>query len=67
MKSNKSPGLDNIYPIILKETEDEISGALASLFNMSLLQGLVPANWKAANVTPIFKKGNRNIPGTTGP
>ncbi len=35
MKSNKSPGPDNIYPIILKETKDEIVGALASLFNMS--------------------------------
>ncbi len=42
MKSNKSPVPDNIYPIILKETKDEIAGALASLFNMSLRQGLVP-------------------------
>ncbi len=35
MKSNKSPRTDNIYPIILKETKDEIAGALAHLFNMS--------------------------------
>ncbi len=62
MKSNKSPGPDNIYSIILRETKNEIAGALASLFNMSLRQGLVPADWKTANVTLIFKKGDRNIP-----
>ncbi len=66
-KSNKSPGPDNIYPIILIEAKDEIAGALTSLFNMSLQQGLVPADWKTVNVTPIFKKGNRNIPGNYRP
>ncbi len=44
MKSNKSPRPDNIYPIILKETKDEIAGALAFLFNMALRQGLVPGD-----------------------
>ncbi len=44
MKSNKSPRPGNIYPIILKETKDKIVGALASLFNISLRQGLVPAD-----------------------
>ncbi len=66
-KSNKSPGPDNICPIILKETKDEIAGALASLFNMSLRQGLVPADWKTAKATPILKKGDRNIPGNYRP
>ncbi len=67
MESNKSPRPDNIYPIILKETKDEVAGALASLFNMSPRQGLVPADWKAANFTPFFKKGDRNIPGNYRP
>ncbi len=44
MKPNKSPGPDSIFPVILIETKDEIAGALASLFNMSLRQGLVPAD-----------------------
>ncbi len=61
MKSNKSQGPDNTYPIILKETKDEISGALASFFNMSLRQGLFPADWETGNVTPSFKKGDRPI------
>ncbi len=60
IKSNKSPEQDNIHLIILKGTKDEIAGALASLFNMSLRQSLVPADWKTAKVTPIFKKGTHN-------
>ncbi len=34
---------------------------------MSLRQGLVPADWKTENVTPVFKKGDRNIPGNYRP
>ncbi len=60
MKMNKSPGPDNIYPKALKETKHEIVDALKTLFDLSLRQGTVPADWKATNVTPIFKKGDRN-------
>ncbi len=61
MKTNKSPGPDDIYPKIVKETKNEILGELISLFNKSISQGSVLADWKRANVTPIFKKGTRNI------
>ena len=67
LKTNKSPGPDNIYPKILKETKSEIVDALTSLFNLSLRRGLVPADWKAANITPIFKKGDKNTPGNYRP
>ena len=67
LKTNKSPGPDEIYPKILKETKHEIVGALKSLFNSSIQQGFVPADWKAANVTPIYKKGDRTSPGNYRP
>ncbi len=50
-------------PLFTKKQKNEIASALASLFNKSLQHGLVPANWRTANVTPIFKKGDRNLPG----
>ena len=67
LKVNKSPGPDNIFPRILKETKNEIVNSLTSIFNKSLQQGIVPADWKTANVTPIFKKGDRNCPGNYRP
>ena len=57
MKENKSPGVDWIAPTILKETVEQISMPLAFVFNMSLLEGIVPLEWKEANIIPLFKKG----------
>ena len=60
MKENKSPGVDGLSPKILKETVEQISTPLAHVFNMSLQEGIVPLEWKEANIIPLFKKGSRN-------
>ena len=60
MKENKSPGVDWISSKILKETEEQISTPLAHMLNMSLQEGIVPSEWKEANIIPLFKKGSRN-------
>ena len=60
MKENKSPGVEGISPKILKETVEQISTPLAHVFKMSLQEGIVPLEWKEANIIPLFKKGSRN-------
>ena len=60
MKENKSPGVDGLSPKILKEAVEQISKPLAHVFNMSLQEGIVPLEWKEANIIPLFKKGSRN-------
>ena len=45
MKENKSPKM-------LKETVEQISKPLAHVFNMSLHEGIVPLEWKEANIIP---------------
>ena len=30
------------------------------MFNMSLQEGIVPVEWKEANIIPLSKKGSRN-------
>ena len=57
MKENKSPGVDGISPILLKETVEQISTPLAHVFNMSLQEGVVRTlEWKEANIIPYSKK-----------
>ena len=60
MKDNKSPGVDGIPPKLLLEIIEQISIPLATVFNLSLEEGIVPLEWKEANFIPLFKKGSRN-------
>ena len=60
MKYNKSPGVDGIPPKQLMETAEQISIPHAIVFNLSLKEGVVPFEWKEANIIPIFKNGSRN-------
>ena len=60
MKDNKSPGVDGIPPKLLMETVEQISIPLARVFNLSLKEGVVPFEWREANIIPLFKKGSRN-------
>lgn len=57
----KSPGPDGISPRILKECSQVLSSPLALLFNTSFSLGQLPTMWKNANITPVYKKGNRNL------
>ena len=59
VKPCKSPGPDNIHPKILREASKTLSHPLAILFQSSLDIGKIPEEWKVANVSAIFKKGNK--------
>ena len=60
MKDNKSPGVDGIPPKLLLEIVEQISTPLATVFNLALEEGVVPLEWKEANIIPLFKKGSRS-------
>jgi len=59
LKTTKTPGIDSIHPLLLKECADELSVVIADLFNLSLQSHNVPNAWRKAQVTPIFKKGSK--------
>ena len=67
LKICKSPGPDKIYPRILKEVKEAICKPLCAIFNLSLRTGKVVSEWKLANVTPLFKKGDKSNPGNYQP
>ena len=50
-----------MVPRLLILIKDEISYPLTVLFTKSLAEGVVPEDWERANVSPIYKKGNKNI------
>ena len=56
---NKAKGPDGIPGRLLKECAKEISSSLAKLFNKSLRVGMVPKDWKLANIIPLFKNGTK--------
>ena len=50
--------MDNLPSRMLKIVAGVLAPSLAFLFNQSISSG-IPAEWKLARVTPIFKKGKR--------
>ena len=61
LQNGKASGPDLINNRILKETADEISTPLCTMFNLSVSSGQFPSIWKEANVTPIFKKDDPSL------
>ncbi|CAM5164461.1 unnamed protein product [Natator depressus] len=67
LNGTKSGGPDNLHPRILKELAHEIASPLARIGNESVNSGVVPCDWRIANIIPIFKKGKKRDPGNYRP
>ena len=63
----KSTGPDLLHPMVLRTLEDMLSLPLSHISNKSAETGIIPTDWKSANVTAIHKKGNRQEPGNYRP
>ena len=53
---NKASGVDGIHPSLLRELSEQLSDPLSILFRRTLDEGMVPKDWRAANVRPLYKK-----------
>ncbi|KAK4823319.1 hypothetical protein QYF61_000921 [Mycteria americana] len=67
LDTHKSMGPDEIHPRVLKEPADVLTKPLSIIYQQSWLTGEVPADWRLANVTPIFKKGRKEDLGNYRP
>ena len=67
LKPKSAPGPDKISPAVLQSMADILCVPLTSIFSKCQQEGVVPGDWKLANVTPIFKKGSKSAPGNYRP
>ncbi len=53
-----APGPDGVSANLLKASRLELNFFLAALFNIFIMIGFVPSQWRFANITPIAKVDN---------
>ena len=59
INTSKSQGPDGIPPWFLNRYASHLTPVIHDIFQSSIDSGQVPKAWNEANVTAIFKKGNR--------
>ena len=58
----KSAGPDDLTSAAIKHFSKVVSPILTCIMQHSLNTGVVPADWRAAKVIPIYKKGDKSDP-----
>jgi hypothetical protein len=56
MKPNKTGGVDGLNSSFILRIAEAIVKPLRIIFTRTLTSGVIPSDWKNANVTAIFKK-----------
>jgi hypothetical protein len=64
---NPNKAVGNIADKILQENADICSDIFAIIYKKSVETGQVPLDWNHANVTPVYKKGDKHHPANYRP
>ena len=67
LNAHKSAGADKIHPQVIKKCRHIFATILSHIFQESFKSGVVPVSLKEANITPIFKNGQRSSPANYRP
>ena len=67
MATNKAPGIDKIPVRVIKDCLPAILSSLMSIINASFTTNTFPDAWKLAEVTPVLKSGDHEVPNNKRP
>jgi len=67
LNTYKSMGLDGIHPRELREVVEQMAKPLSIIYQQSWLTREVTDDWRIASVTPTYKKGRKEDPGSYRP
>ena len=67
LPSNKAPGMDKISSRILKDSLPSTLTTITHIVNNSFVTNTFARAWKTAEVTPILKCGNPDVPNNYRP
>ncbi|XP_077999234.1 uncharacterized protein LOC144452096 [Glandiceps talaboti] len=67
LSTKKAGGIDCIPSRVCKLAASEIARPLHYLFNFSLVNGVLPSQWKWGKVSPIYKDGDNTNPSNYRP
>jgi len=59
LRIDKAAGADDLSPRFMLQLKDYTAYPLYLLFRKSLDEGSVPADWKCANISPIYNKRSK--------
>lgn len=62
LEARKAMGPDEVSAWVLKECADQLVDPVRDIIQASLDRGLVPVEWKRANIIPIHKSGSTEDP-----
>ena len=62
LKSKNATGVDGIPARLLKDGADSLASQLSVIFNLTIQQNVIPAEWKKVKVTPLHKSGTKEDP-----
>ena len=67
LDQNKAYGVDKLHPFLLKNCAEAFAVPLTLIFRESLSSSQLPVQFRSANVTPLFKKGDKSVPSNYRP
>ena len=58
---NKAPGPDGIHGNVQKFCSMSLCRPLSIIFKLCYNTGIIPSEWKSANIVPIYKQGDKAV------